>query len=276
MRELTGVTRIRIKRPRPELTGDTRIRLSQVKGLKEWVEDRKKAKPGDIRTWSDGDYVKNPDGSWSPVNKEKTKQLQEKRNIATQIKALPPINISQNKTMDKKGAEEFMRKLGPVTNKKDGRVVTFPVTTAGKIIQHQGVDYSRIVEGLQPLFETSIKADSRKEEARPNHKSHPNVELYHDYVNKLKLDGEKYYIRFTVREMKNGKKASPKAPKRNEVHSLAVSNIKLYKIKKNGPSNLTGQNPGKAGNRSFYDNRLASIFDIVKSETTEDQAINLL
>ena len=41
MRELTGSARIRIRAPRPELTGDTRIRLSQVKGLKEWIEDRR-------------------------------------------------------------------------------------------------------------------------------------------------------------------------------------------------------------------------------------------
>ncbi len=46
MRELTGDTIIRVRRPRPEprkreLTGDTRIRLSQIKDLADWVEDRR-------------------------------------------------------------------------------------------------------------------------------------------------------------------------------------------------------------------------------------------
>ena len=41
MRQLTGSTRIRIKRPRPPLTGDTRIRLSQIKDLQVWINDRR-------------------------------------------------------------------------------------------------------------------------------------------------------------------------------------------------------------------------------------------
>lgn len=53
MRELTGSTRIRVRAPRKTparkpLTGDTRIRLSQIKGLKEWVTDRRKYKIGEI------------------------------------------------------------------------------------------------------------------------------------------------------------------------------------------------------------------------------------
>lgn len=45
MRELTAETIIRVRRPCPEprkreLSGDTRIRLSQIKDLREWVEDR--------------------------------------------------------------------------------------------------------------------------------------------------------------------------------------------------------------------------------------------
>jgi hypothetical protein len=41
MRELTADTIIRVRRPRPELTGDTRIRLSQIKDLAAWIEDRR-------------------------------------------------------------------------------------------------------------------------------------------------------------------------------------------------------------------------------------------
>ena len=53
MRELTADTRIRVRAPRKAparkpLTGDTRIKLSQIKDLKEWVEDRRKYKVGEI------------------------------------------------------------------------------------------------------------------------------------------------------------------------------------------------------------------------------------
>ena len=46
MRELTGSTRIRVRAPRKAparkpLTGDTRIRLSQIKDLAAWIEDRR-------------------------------------------------------------------------------------------------------------------------------------------------------------------------------------------------------------------------------------------
>lgn len=46
MRELTADTIIRVRRPLPlprkrELTGETKIRLSQIKGLREWIEDQK-------------------------------------------------------------------------------------------------------------------------------------------------------------------------------------------------------------------------------------------
>lgn len=48
MKTLTADTKIIIKRSRPALTGDTKIRLSQIKDLAAWVEDRTKYQIGDI------------------------------------------------------------------------------------------------------------------------------------------------------------------------------------------------------------------------------------
>lgn len=62
MRVLTADIIIRVKASRPPLTGDTRIRLRQIKDLKEWVEDRKIYKPGDISQKTG--LQKQPDGSW--------------------------------------------------------------------------------------------------------------------------------------------------------------------------------------------------------------------
>lgn len=74
MRELTGDTRIRVRRPRPEprkreLTGDTRIRLSQITDLKDWALEMAQdeaAPEGTVHHWSDGDHVKQ-NGKWVPV-----------------------------------------------------------------------------------------------------------------------------------------------------------------------------------------------------------------
>lgn len=72
MRELTGSTIIRVRRPRPEprkreLTGDTRIRLSQIKDLREWVEDYRHANPGDVRRWADGKLHIKRNHGWQVV-----------------------------------------------------------------------------------------------------------------------------------------------------------------------------------------------------------------
>lgn len=74
MRELTADTIIRVKASRPSLTGDTRIQLRQIKDLKEWVEDRKIYKPGDISQKTG--LQKQPDGSWKePKGPQRTRTL---------------------------------------------------------------------------------------------------------------------------------------------------------------------------------------------------------
>lgn len=77
MRELTGATIIRVRRPHPEprkreLTGDTKIRLSQIKDLKDWALEMAQdeaAPEGTVHHWSDGDHVKK-NGKWVPVQKQ--------------------------------------------------------------------------------------------------------------------------------------------------------------------------------------------------------------
>lgn len=65
MRQLTGSTRIRIKRPRPPLTGDTRIRLSQIKDLQAWINDAENLPP---RKWADGKMHEKVAGEWREVS----------------------------------------------------------------------------------------------------------------------------------------------------------------------------------------------------------------
>ena len=72
---LTAETRIRIKgtlpapAKRPPLTGDTRIRLSQIKDLRGWIEDKRTYKPGEISEKTG--LQKQPDGSWKEPKKNR-------------------------------------------------------------------------------------------------------------------------------------------------------------------------------------------------------------
>lgn len=115
MRQLTADTVIRVKASRPPLTGDTRIRLRQIKGLKEWVEDRHKYRTGDISETTG--LQKQPDGSWKPPQGELRKDrwgdeihkatsvnnINEKEFVApTKSYVLPPINKKFTKAVGKK------------------------------------------------------------------------------------------------------------------------------------------------------------------------------
>lgn len=63
MRELTGDTRIRIRKPRPALTGDTRIRLSQIVDLLTWrLAQDKKDRNGAEHSDKNGRFVKQNGG----------------------------------------------------------------------------------------------------------------------------------------------------------------------------------------------------------------------
>ena len=64
MRKLTADIIIRIRSTHPVLTGDTRIRLSQIKDLKEWIQDKHSGDPiGTTRTWKDGqEHIKTAHG----------------------------------------------------------------------------------------------------------------------------------------------------------------------------------------------------------------------
>ena len=95
----------------------------------------------------------------------------------------------------------------------------------------------------------------------PGHKFHPNIEAYHNYVNKLRFEGKEYFIRFTVREEKIRK--TKKQPK-NEVHSSAVSEVAIY-MNGNVERSIPGETPGGVNPLPFIDKRLSFFFDTVKS-----------
>lgn len=50
------------------------------------------------------------------------------------------------------------------------------------------------------------------------HKGHPNIQSYDNYVGKVSMNGEEYYVRFTVTNQSS----------ESGIHSYFVSNVELY------------------------------------------------
>lgn len=112
MRELTGHTIIKVRMPqtnprRRELTGETRIRLSQIKGLKEFIQDKHSGDPiGTTRTWKDGlEHIKtahgwivnsNPGSSTNPMVKAEKQRLQSWSSLYNQTQ-----NMTREQIFDK-------------------------------------------------------------------------------------------------------------------------------------------------------------------------------
>jgi len=80
----------------------------------------------------------------------------------------------------------------------------------GKIINHKGYDISRIINFIPFLYETSLLGWSEPEIQRKEHKYHPNIKAYHNYINKFSDRNGEYFIRFTIREEKAKKNKNRK------------------------------------------------------------------
>jgi protein TonB len=148
-------------------------------------------------------------------------------------------------------------------NRRDHRIAELPVNTIGKIIKHQGFDVSTILNDLPGLYESSIPAWSKDETPQDGHKAHPNIKAYHHYVNKFSdPDGQKYYIRFTVQEMK-ARQGKGKGKGKSLVHSSFVSEAALYE--ENAPSRWGRViDPVMGVQRVVLDKKLQAFFDSVK------------
>ena len=154
-----------------------------------------------------------------------------------QLDALAPANLDGvTPVVGKKAIEDVFRRLVTVTNKADNRKTIFPVGMAGKIAGHRGFDVGRIVNAFGQLFSDAVPMTSEAETVRAGHKAHPEIAGYHHYAGKFEQDGTRYYIRFTVHEMRVRK--SKEGP--NIAHSSFVSDVALYR---------QGVPPNSAGGR---------------------------
>ncbi len=169
-----------------------------------------------------------------------------------EIKGLPAVDITSHESLDKNGIKEVFRGFGEVENKRSGRNVKFPATSAGKIIRHRGFDSGSIVRHFATLFETSVHILSESEIVKAGHNNH---ETYEHYVNKFAVGKDEYYIRFTVPIVRKSKEA--------HVHSSAITSVQVYKV---GNSTLYPSNTSGSSSSLFMDTQLADFLASVKGE----------
>ena len=130
---------------------------------------------------------------------------------------------------------------------------------------HGEFSVSSIIEKLVSLFETSIPLWSQSEIQKTGHKAHNNMESYNHYVNKFTGVIDTYFIRFTVTEMKAGKKVKRGTPGKNLIHSTAISDVTVYNTKQTAITNkVSGNNPVLSDSQPFIDTKLQQFFDSVK------------
>ena len=141
-------------------------------------------------------------------------------------------------------------------------------------------------QALKELFDNSLFAYSEKDnlggQKRPDgsiHKAHPNVESFDNYVAKAEIDGEEYFVRFTVQRNK-GRNSS------DGLHSAMVTGVEVYKNTAGSLSlPITTRTRGTSSGvvdaklQQFFEsassNRTNSPYDLAGSEETiahEDEA----
>lgn len=183
----------------------------------------------------DGTWMKAPNGKPTNLTEKQWVQVRtrafkdwfgdwEKAAKLRMIDGIKPTVVSEPVT-DKVQSKKEYANIGEATNRADGRTVQFFNSAFDKIYRNGGL-FAKAVKGLKDCFENSILAYSEKDNkgGTPRadgsmHKSHPNVDMFHNYVGKVSIDGKEYFVRFTVQEEKSGT---------NGTHSFFVSEVDVY------------------------------------------------
>jgi hypothetical protein len=137
-----------------------------------------------------------------------------------QIDNLVPIIIETNVLTENQALKAYLA-LHNEKNKQDGRIIRFVKNTFGKIVRHKGVDTKQIIPLLDKLFADSVPLYSEYPTPMTGHKEHSNFEMYHNYLNKINLNGKDYFVRLTVQQLKTRTKNF--IP--NELHNTFISEI---------------------------------------------------
>jgi len=146
-----------------------------------------------------------------------------------QLGRIRPLSLDGERVLpDKETVETAFRTFEKVENTNDGRSVSFPANTVGKILRHRGFNVRLIVAAFDRLFAMAVPMFSETEQIQTGHKSHPGVAGYHHYVALFEQREMRYYVRFTVHQMHAGRKKPRGAQGDAFVHSSFVSEVSRY------------------------------------------------
>ncbi len=186
-----------------------------------------------------------------------------------QINALTPVHIKPI-TLTKEQLKIIYNALPNGKNIIDNREIRFVHSTLGKILRHKGFHTALIIPYLKDIFDNAIFLYSEVErEQAGNHKKHPNIKGYHNYLGKIQIDNEEYFVRFTIQEEKT--KKPHHTP--NMLHSTYVSSIQTINAASNlsDPRLLTGVK--LAANGTNLDLRLIHFLQKVKDPEASKELV---
>jgi hypothetical protein len=149
-----------------------------------------------------------------------------------------------------------------VTTRNISINISFPGRIAGKLRGILNIKNPNIISDIRTIFENSYYAYStnytnilpRKDGSLREEK--PNVEAYHHFLSKASVGNNTYYLRFTVRELKN--------TSRGELHDVLISEVEVInKISQISNCSPLGLDQGGAVQLA-YDESLVNFFNSVK------------
>ena len=188
------------------------------------------------RAISDGTFMKAPNGKDTNLTERQWLQVRtkafkkwfgdwEKAYKLELIENLQPIEVD-NIGLSRERAEEEYKKIGTSkTNRYDNRRIEFVNNAFGKIARHKNSALILdIIPQLNDLFESAIPIYF--EEEREPLKS-TNIVGSHNYLGKVRVNDEDYYVRITAQELTPSWKQNEKQGKSN-FHNMAVSDIAIY------------------------------------------------
>ena len=184
----------------------------------------------------DGTFMKAPNGKDTNLTERQWLQVRtkafkkwfgdwEKAYKLELIENLQPIEVD-NIGLSRERAEEEYKKIGTSkTNRYDNRRIEFVNNAFGKIARHKNSALILdIIPQLNDLFESAIPIYF--EEEREPLKS-TNIVGSHNYLGKVRVNDEDYYVRITAQELTPSWKQNEKQGKSN-FHNMAVSDIAIY------------------------------------------------
>lgn len=164
------------------------------------------------------------------------------------LKDLKPVTESLDNNSVEKAIKNLFTEFGKVTNTAYDYTVVFNRADAGKMMMQSGVNMRTFAPQMKALFETAVHAFDNPQKMMAGHKFHKNVLGFKHFVNKFKDgEGKEYYVRFTVREEKGGRKG---------VHAATVSDVTVYEAKN---AATVSANESEGQYRVFTDKILAKF-----------------